>query len=100
MNGESVLDSILDINGAYLALEQRLLQADRLKGMSRLGLSQELANVLAGLSTTQTQKLAACGQLLCFGRLNDRVVLSMLAVASARLNSGSLASDAPPNEQV
>jgi len=85
MNGSQMIDSIREINASYLALAQRLLRENRTDGMSRLGLSDKLADVLAGLTQAQTLKLAACDQLLCFFRFNDRAMLSALAAAPARL---------------
>jgi flagellar transcriptional activator FlhD len=46
--------------------------------MFRLGLSSELADLLAGLSLAQIVKLASSDQLLCFFRFNDHSMLSAL----------------------
>jgi flagellar transcriptional activator FlhD len=43
-----------------------------------LGLSSELADLLAGLSLAQIVKLASSDQLLCFFRFNDHAMLSAL----------------------
>lgn len=78
MNGE-MLESIREINLSYLSLAQRLLHTDRASGMERLGLSSQVAEVIANLSGPQLLKLAACSQLVCFFRFNDRAMLSTLA---------------------
>ena len=83
MNGCETLESIREINLSYLSLAQRLLRTDRAGGMERLGLSTQVADVLADLSGPQLIKLAACSQLLCFFRFNDRAMLSTLAVPAA-----------------
>jgi flagellar transcriptional activator FlhD len=62
-------ESIREINLSYIMLAQR---------MFRLGLSSELADLLAGLSLAQIVKLASSDQLLCFFRFNDHAMLSAL----------------------
>ena len=75
MNGRETLDSIREINLSYIMLAQRMLREDRAIGMFRLGLSAELADLLAGLTLAQIVKLAASDQLLCFFRFNDHAML-------------------------
>ncbi|ADG18386.1 flagellar transcriptional regulator FlhD [Paraburkholderia atlantica] len=72
------LDSIREINLSYIMLAQRMLREDKPVGMFRLGLSSELADLLAGLSLAQIVKLASSDQLLCFFRFNDHTMLSAL----------------------
>jgi flagellar transcriptional activator FlhD len=78
MNGRETLDSIREINLSYILLAQRLLRENRAIGMFRLGLSAELADLLAALTLAQVVKLAASDQLLCFFRFNDHSMLSAL----------------------
>jgi flagellar transcriptional activator FlhD len=78
MNGRETLESIREINLSYIMLAQRLLREDRAIGMFRLGLSAELADLLAGLTLAQVVKLASSDQLLCFFRFNDHTMLSAL----------------------
>jgi flagellar transcriptional activator FlhD len=47
--------------------------------MFRMGISDQLADVLANLSLAQTVKLAASNQVLCRFRFDDHAVLSALA---------------------
>ncbi|MGV2292904.1 flagellar transcriptional regulator FlhD [Trinickia sp. YCB016] len=72
------LDSIREINLSYIMLAQRMLREDKPVGMFRLGLSSELADLLASLSLAQIVKLASSDQLLCFFRFNDHSMLSAL----------------------
>jgi flagellar transcriptional activator FlhD len=74
-----MLSEIKEVNLSYLLLAQRLLREDRAMGMFRMGISNELADVLANLSLAQTVKLAASNQLLCRFRFDDHAVLSVLA---------------------
>jgi flagellar transcriptional activator FlhD len=83
MNGCETLESIREINLSYLSLAQRLLRMDLAAGMERLGLSTQVADLIANLSGPQLLKLAACSQLVCFFRFNDRAMLSTLAAPAA-----------------
>ncbi|MEA3119064.1 MAG: flagellar transcriptional activator FlhD [Paraburkholderia sp.] len=74
-----MLSEIKEVNLAYLLLAQRLLREDKTMGMFRMGIAEELADVLANLSLAQTVKLAASNQLLCRFRFDDHAVLSALA---------------------
>jgi flagellar transcriptional activator FlhD len=70
--------SIREINLSYITLAQRLLQEDRPVGMCRLGLSNEIADILTSLSRPQVVKLAAADHLLCSFRFNDHAMLAAL----------------------
>jgi len=72
------LESIREINLSYVTLAQRLLQEDRPLGMLRLGLSKEVADILANLTVAQVVKFAASNHLLCSFRFNDHAMLSAL----------------------
>ncbi|WJF92180.1 flagellar transcriptional regulator FlhD [Paraburkholderia bonniea] len=76
------LDSIREINLSYVMLAQRMLREDKAVGMFRLGLSGELADLLAGLTLAQCVKLASSGQLLCFFRFTDHTMLAALTQAT------------------
>jgi flagellar transcriptional activator FlhD len=73
------LSEIREVNLSYLLLAQRLLREDKAAAVSRMGISNELADLLANLSVAQTAKLAASNQLLCRFRFDDHTVLSSLA---------------------
>lgn len=75
-------ESIREINLSYIMLAQRMLREDKPIGMFRLGLSSELADLLAGLSLAQIVELASSDQLLCFFRFNDHTMLSALTQTS------------------
>ncbi|MGF6569879.1 flagellar transcriptional activator FlhD [Paraburkholderia fungorum] len=74
-----MLSEIREVNLSYLLLAQRLLREDKPMGMFRMGISDQLADVLANLSLAQTVKLAASNQVLCRFRFDDHAVLSALA---------------------
>ncbi|QCP47764.1 flagellar transcriptional regulator FlhD [Trinickia violacea] len=74
-----MLSEIKEVNLSYLLLAQRLLREDKAMGMFRMGISEQLADVLANLSLAQTVKLAASNQVLCRFRFDDHAILSSLA---------------------
>lgn len=73
-----LLGEIKNVNLSYLLLAQRLLREDKATGMFRMGISEQLADVLANLTLAQTVKLAASNQVLCRFRFDDHAILSLL----------------------
>lgn len=90
------LDSIRELNLAYLFVAQRLLNEDSAAAQSRLGLSPEMAGVLVSLSPAQTLKLASSSQLLCVFRMSDETLLSGLA---EKLSGGAIARAQVPSRE-
>jgi flagellar transcriptional activator FlhD len=74
-----MLNEIKEVNLSYLLLAQRLLRDDKPMGMFRMGISEQLADVLVNLTLAQTVKLSASNQLLCRFRFDDHAILSSLA---------------------
>ncbi|WP_027793027.1 flagellar transcriptional regulator FlhD [Paraburkholderia acidipaludis] len=74
-----MLSEIKEVNLSYLLLAQRLLRDDKSTGMFRMGISEQLAEVLASLTLAQTVRLAASNQVLCRFRFDDHAILSALA---------------------
>ena len=74
-----MMDEIQEINLRYMLLAQRMLREDKAAATFRLGLSQEVADVLAGLTPGQVLKLAACGVLLPRFRFDDSMILDLVA---------------------
>ena len=69
-NGE-ISKEIGDINLAYMLLAQKLAKQDSAAAMYRLGVSRELAELLANMSIAQIVKLANSNVLICGFRLHD-----------------------------
>ena len=78
MNGASgdISKEIGDINLAYMLLAQKLVKQDRAAAMFKLGVSRELADMLAGMSLAQILKLATSNFLLCSFRIDDHPSMS------------------------
>lgn len=71
MQAADATKEITDLNLTYLLLAQKLLREDRPAAMLRLGISAEMADLLAGMSLAETVKLAASNFVLCAFRLDE-----------------------------
>jgi len=78
MNQAQLLEEIREANLSYLMLAQRMLRDDREQGMFRLGLSAEVADIVANLSPAQILKIAASNLLMCSFRFTDDIVWNLL----------------------
>ncbi|MDQ6620895.1 MAG: flagellar transcriptional regulator FlhD [Pseudomonadota bacterium] len=78
MKTDQMLEDIREANLTYLILAQRLIREDRCEAMFRLGVSEEVADVLANLSTAQVVKIAASNMLMCRFRFDDEIVWNLL----------------------
>jgi flagellar transcriptional activator FlhD len=78
MKTEQLLDEIREANLSYLVLAQHLIRQDKAEALYRLGISEEIADVLEGLSTGQLLKIAAANLLICRFRFDDELVWNLL----------------------
>ena len=79
MQTDQMLDEIRDINLSYLLLAKQMLHDDRVSAMYRLGINQDLADILDKLTSAQLIKMAASNMLLCRFRFDDRLIAEMLS---------------------
>ena len=56
MHTSELLKHIYDINLSYLLLAQRLISQDKASAMFRLGINEEMATMLGGLTLPQMVK--------------------------------------------
>jgi flagellar transcriptional activator FlhD len=75
---DQLLDEIREANMTYLILAQTMIRLDKPQAMYRLGVSEEVADVLGQLSTGQLLKIAASNMLVCSFRFDDKVVWNLL----------------------
>lgn len=78
ISDQSLLGDIQEINLSYLMLAQRLLRDDHATGMARLGLTEDVADLILQLSPAQLVRLAGSSSVICRFRLNDYELLSTL----------------------
>ncbi len=72
------LNDIGNLNLSYLLLAQRLVKEDPASGMYRLGISREMADLLAGLTLSQIVRLASSSLVLCRLRFDDQPLLAAI----------------------
>ena len=87
---DALLNEIREINLSYLVLTQQMARTDKAEAMLRLGVSKEIIEVLAMLSSAQLVRLAAANVLLCRFRFDDHAILSALTHGARREESGNL----------
>ena len=78
MSTPDMLGEIKELNLTYLMLAQHMIREDKSAAVFRLGISQQLADVLADLSAGQVLKMASTNMLLCRMRFDDRLILGLL----------------------
>ena len=78
MKLDEMLDEMRDVNLNYLMLAQSMIQHDKATAVFRLGISQDVADLIEGLTPAQILKLAASGMMVSRFRFDDGVVLNML----------------------
>jgi len=78
MSQTDYLSEIRDVNLSYLMIAQQMIRSDRTEAIFRLGISGEIADLIASLSTAQVLKMAACNLMLSRFRFNDTAILGTL----------------------
>ncbi len=78
MNTQQINDEIRETNLSYMMLAQQMIQADKSSAIFRLGVSEEMADMIAGLSPAQLLKMAGANMLLCRFRFDERLLLNMV----------------------
>ncbi|MDR2000656.1 MAG: flagellar transcriptional regulator FlhD [Zoogloeaceae bacterium] len=79
MNPADTYNDIKEVNLAYLMLAQNMVRSDKEAAIFRLGLSEEIADILAKLTPGQVLKMANSEMLLCRFRFEDSLLLDLLA---------------------
>lgn len=79
MGSDQILEEIKDINLNYMLLAKQMLREDRVAAMYRLGINQDIADIMDKLTSAQLIKMAASNMLLCRFRFDDRLIAEMLS---------------------
>ncbi|SEQ75198.1 flagellar transcriptional activator FlhD [Nitrosomonas sp. Nm51] len=87
METKQLLDEIREINLAYLLLAQQLIREDKVAAMYRLGINQDVAELIEKLTTSQLLKMASSNSLLCRFRFNDALIAELLSGSNRDDNS-------------
>lgn len=78
MSSTDYLSEIRDVNLSYLMIAQQMIRQDRSEAIFRLGISGEIADLIASLSNAQVLKMAGCNMMLSRFRFNDTAILGTL----------------------
>lgn len=79
MDTNEILGEIKEINLGYILLAQRMLRKDKVAAMYRLGIGQDVSEIIGNLTSSQILKMAASNTLLCRFRFDDRLIAEMLS---------------------
>ncbi len=94
---ETLLEEIRETNLSYLVLAQNMIREDRAQALYRLGVSAEVADVIAALTPGQLVKAAGSNMLMCRFRFDDKMVWNLITshgqdVQAKRTHAGILMS--------
>ena len=78
MNTNQMHEEIKETNLSYMLLAQQMIRDDKASAIFRLGVSEELAGLIVGLSPAQMLKMAASNMLLCRFRFDEQLLLNMV----------------------
>jgi flagellar transcriptional activator FlhD len=79
MNSEQMMTEIREVNLTYLMLAQRMIRDDPAQALYRLGISEEVAELLSSITSGQLLKIASGSVLLCHMRCIDEALWSLLS---------------------
>lgn len=100
MRTNGMQDEIRELNLAYLMLAQQMLREDRAAALYRLGIGEDVAAILEGLSAAQVLRMASSNMLLCQFRFNDTMLVDLMSShgrerGTAHLHAAILAAGRP-----
>jgi len=78
MTTDQLLDDIREANTTYLILAQTLIRRDKAEALYRLGITEQVADLIVNLSAGQICKIAASNMLLCHFRFDEEIVWNLL----------------------
>lgn len=93
MNANQIHEEIKETNLSFMLLAQQMIKGDKATAVKNFGMSEEMADLVSGLSPAQMLKMSASNMLLCCFRFDDRLLLNMLGdykkdgVVSTRSNN-------------
>ena len=79
MISSELTSEIREANLTYLMLAQQMLREDRASAMYRLGIGDDVAEILEVLTPAQISKMASSSVLLCRFLCDDRAVFELMA---------------------
>jgi flagellar transcriptional activator FlhD len=78
MPTEQLTNDIRDLNLSYLMLAQAMIRKDKAQALFRLGISEDVADLVSAMSPQQLVRAASRNLMLCAMRFDDEVVWGLL----------------------
>jgi flagellar transcriptional activator FlhD len=78
MSFANLLEEVRETNLSYMMLAKAMIVEDKAEAAFRLGISPELADLIASLSSAQLVKISASNMLLCRFRFDDQMVWDLI----------------------
>lgn len=78
MTSTQMTNEIRDLNLSYLMLAQSLIRADKAQALYRLGITEDVADLVAQMSPQQLVRVASRNVLLCSVRFGDELIWGLL----------------------
>lgn len=79
MYANQLHEEIKETNFSYMLLAQQMIREDKASAIFRLGINEEMADLIAGLTPPQILKMSASNMLLCSFRFDERLLLNMIS---------------------
>ncbi len=79
METNQILNEIKEINLSYMLLAQQLVREDKISAMYRLGINEDVANIIERLTSSQLLRMADTNILLCRFRFDNNLIAEMLS---------------------
>jgi flagellar transcriptional activator FlhD len=79
MKSEQLMNEIREANLSYLMLAQSMIREDKAAAMYRLGVTEEVADIIEGLTPAQVVRMAGSTMLLFRFRFDDSMIVDMLS---------------------
>lgn len=79
MTANQIQSEIKDANLSYMLLAQQMIKDDKVASIFRLGISDELAQLISNLTPAQIMKMAATNMMLCRFRFDENLLLNMIS---------------------
>ena len=78
MNSVQLQQEIQEANLSYMLLARQMIQEDKAGAVFRLGINQEMADLMVNLTPAQLLKMTASNMLLCRFRFDEKLLLNMI----------------------
>jgi flagellar transcriptional activator FlhD len=78
MPTEQLTNDIRDLNLSYLMLAQAMIRKDKAQALFRLGISEDVSDLISAMSPQQLVRASSRNLMLCAMRFDDEVVWGLL----------------------